>query len=182
MGAYFIVVNPAKREFLDPSRFGEGIKFSVVLTGDHCLLALKLLIADCFERNENSFRGAWLGDPVILASDDYGVPNPPGVTTSAPSDATRNLSAWAREEFSDISHRALAELCKDALVAAELAHKAKEHRDLLIDLGFVVEQYCPPALEPALEEAVGKPWRKAFNKAVKECSFWRPPKPVVWPL
>ena len=27
MGAYFLVVNPAKRQYLDPGRFGEAIKF-----------------------------------------------------------------------------------------------------------------------------------------------------------
>ena len=33
MGAYFLVVNPAKRQYLDPGRFGEAIKFSSVLPG-----------------------------------------------------------------------------------------------------------------------------------------------------
>ena len=63
MGAYFLIVNPAKRQYLDPYRFGEGVKFSSVLRGDHCLRALKLLVADCFRPKPTSFRGAWLGDP-----------------------------------------------------------------------------------------------------------------------
>ena len=35
MGAYFKVVNPAKRQYLDPGWFGEGEKFSSVLRGDY---------------------------------------------------------------------------------------------------------------------------------------------------
>ena len=58
MVAYFLIVNPAKRQYLDPSRFGEGIKFSSVLRGAHCLHALKLLVADCFRQGTTSFRGA----------------------------------------------------------------------------------------------------------------------------
>jgi hypothetical protein len=69
VGAYFLVVNPVRRQYLDPARSGEGVKFSSVLRGDHCIGSLKLLVADCFRRDRTSFRGAWLGDPVILAID-----------------------------------------------------------------------------------------------------------------
>ena len=89
MGAYFLVVNPTKRQYLDPARFGEAIKFSGLLRGDYCLQALKLLIADCFPRETTSFHGAWLGDPVMLASDapDCQIPEDwsqqPGLARSA---------------------------------------------------------------------------------------------------
>ena len=59
VGAYFLVVNPAKRQYLDPARFGEAAKFSGLLRGDYCLQALKLLISDCFQRDAAAFRGAW---------------------------------------------------------------------------------------------------------------------------
>jgi hypothetical protein len=96
VGAYFLVVNPAKRQYLDPARFGEASKFSGVLQGDYCLLALKFLISDCFPQDAEAFRGAWLGDPVILASDDSGLLNPGGLTTVTATDPNRNLHAWAR--------------------------------------------------------------------------------------
>ena len=182
MGAYFLVVNPTKRQYLDPARFGEAIKFSGLLRGDYCLQALKLLIADCFPRETTSFRGAWLGDPVILASDDTGSPNPGGLVTATRVSPLRNLSAWAKAEFIDISYRALAELCQDAETAVGLAAEAKSDRSLLIDLGAVVEQYHPRALEPALEEAVGRPWRKEYNKALANCTHWQPLPPIDWPL
>jgi hypothetical protein len=182
MGAYFLIVNPAKRQYLDPSRFGEAIKFSAVLRGDYCVQALKLLIADCFQRDATSFPGAWLGDPVILASDDTGLPNPAGLVTEAATDPTRNLHAWARAEFTNISYRALAELCLDTTVAAELAARAKSHSSLLIDLIAMMEQYRPRGFELVLEQAVGRPWRKAYNKALDDCSYWLPLPPIEWPL
>lgn len=91
MGAYFLIVNPAKRQYLDPGRFGESVKFTSVLHGEYCLRALKLLIADSFPQNATSFCGAWLGDPVILASDDTGLPNPGGLITATTTDPSRNL-------------------------------------------------------------------------------------------
>ncbi len=147
MGAYFLVVNPSKRQYLDPARFGEGIKSSSVLRGEYCLLALKLLISDCFKRNETAFRGAWLGDPVLLASDDTGQPNPGGLLTGNAAEPARNLHAWAKAEFTNISYRALAELCIDSDVAAELAAKVTEERSFLIDLCAVAEQYHQQTLQ-----------------------------------
>ncbi len=141
MGAYFLVVNPTKRQYLDPARFGEASKFWGLLRGDHCLRALKLLIADCFPRGTSTFHGAWLGDSVILASDDSGFPDPGGFVTATASDPSRNLSALARAEFINISYRALAELSQDPEVASALAAEAKLDPSLLRNLGSVVEQY-----------------------------------------
>jgi hypothetical protein len=182
VGAYFLVVNPSKRQYLDPIRFGEAIKFSAVLRGDYCLHALKLLIADCFPHEANSFRGAWLGDPVILASDDSGLPDPPGLVTATQDDPHRNLNAMARDEFVDISYRALAELCTRAGMASELAERARSNKNLIIDLVAVMEQYRLRDLEGALEQAVGRPWRKAYNKALAATMTWRPLPPIDWPL
>jgi hypothetical protein len=182
VGAYFLVVNPTKRQYLDPGRFGEAIKFSALLRGDYCLQALKLLIADCFPCKPRSFRGAWVGDPVILASDDSGLPDPGGLVTATCHDPRRNLNAQARSEFVDISYRALAELCLKAETASALAAMARTDGSLLIDLVAVMEQYRLRGLESVLEEAVGRPWRKAYNQALAACMTWRPLPPIDWPL
>jgi hypothetical protein len=181
VGAYFLVVNPTKRQYLDPGRFDEPVKFSNVLAGDYCLRALKLLIADCFRREGDSFRGAWLGDPVILASDDTGIPDPGGLITATAVNPGRNLHALAREEFTDISYRALAELCRDPGVAEELAERAKGEPSFLVDLGAVLIQYHQSTLERALERTVGRPWRKAYNQALAS-SYRQPLMPIDWPL
>lgn len=182
MGAYFLVVNPAKRQYLDPARFGEAIKVTSVLRGDHCIRALTLLVTDCFRRDTTSFRGAWLGDPIILASDDSGLPDPGGIITTILNDPGRNLHAMSKAEFADISYRALAELCRDGDAAMDLATRCRQDGSLLIDLGATMEQYHLTALEFALNTAVGKPWRKAYNQARAEPSYWHPLPPIDWPL
>jgi hypothetical protein len=166
---------------MDPSLFGEGIKFSSVLQGAFCIRALKLLIMDCFRRDTTSFRGAWLGDPVILASDDTGLPDPGGIVTATPALA-RNLSALARAEFTNISYRALAELGLETDTAAELAARAKANGDFLLELGGVLDQYRVWSLDGALNKAVGHPWRKAWNQARAKTQWWRPLSPIDWPL
>ena len=181
MGAYFLIVNPAKRQYLDPNRFGEAVKYSNVLWGPHCIQALKLLIADCFPRREGRFPGAWLGDPVILASDDTGRPNPGGLVTTTAAESRRNLNALAREEFTDISYRALAELCRDGRVAEELVERAREDDGLMVDLGAVLLQYHLIPLERALERSLGRPWQKAYHDVLAS-SYWSPLKPIDWPL
>jgi hypothetical protein len=180
VGAYFKVVNPAKRQYLDPARFGEAIKYSSVLRGPHCLHALKLLIMDCFPPGSGSFRGAWLGDPVILASDDSGLPNPAEIITATAADPRRNLNQMARDEYTDISYRALAELCRSGCVE-ELVDDAKRHRRLLVDLGFVYIQYQQKALAVALEQAFGRPWQKAHHEAMATGDL-PPLPPIDWPL
>jgi hypothetical protein len=142
---------------------------------------LKILIMGCYSRDTTSFRGAWLGDPVILASDDTGLPNPGGIATSTPA-LYRNLNDLARAEFTDISYRALAELGLKVDTAAELAKRAQEDDDLLLDFGGVLGQYRVPFLDAALNEAVGHPWRKAWNQALAKRRSWCPLSPIDWPL
>jgi hypothetical protein len=129
-----------------------------------------------------AFRGAWLGDPIILASDDSGLPDPGGLTTATPGNAGRNLHAMARAEFTDISYRALAELCRDGDTAVELAGRSKEDTSLLIDLGATLEQYPLATLEAALIAAVGQPWRKAYNQARAKLPWWNALPPIDWAM
>jgi hypothetical protein len=182
MGTYFLVVNPTKRQYIDPARFGEAIKFRAVLRGDYCLYALKLLICDSYKPSPQSICGAWLGDPVVLAGDDEGLPNPGHLVTTTLEEPNRNLHTQAKSEFVDISYRVIAELCLDAELAKSLAKSAKESKHLLIDLGTVIEQFHPGLLEYELEQVVGRPWRKEYNKAATELSHWHPLPPIDWPL
>ena len=182
VGAYFLIVNPVRRQYFDPARFGEAIKFSALLRGGHCIQALKLLLSDCFPREGTSFPGAWLGDPVVFASDDSGLPNSFGVRTATGQPPERNLHALAKAEFTDISYRALAELCRDDEIATELAGQVKDHESLLIDLGATLDQYRLPVLEVALNAAVGQPWRRGYNQAQAKLTWWHPLPPIDWPL
>lgn len=182
MGTCFLVVNPAKRQYLDPARFGEGNKFRAVLRGDYCLHALKRLISDRLKPDPKTICGAWLGDPIVLAGDDEGLPNPGGLVTTTLEEPDRNLHTQAKLEFVDISYRAIAEICLDRELAKSLANRAKESKHLLIDLGAVIDQFHPGSLEHELEQVVGRPWRKEYNKAVAELPNWHPLPPIDWPL
>lgn len=167
MGVYYLVVNPLKREYLDPRRFGSGTKFGNLFAGDPCSDALKRLIADDQE-------GWWVGDPVVLAADDSGVPNRGGLLTTTASEPARNLYSQARQEFTDISYRALAMLARNPRLSEDLARAAADNSHLLLDLGSVIDEYGVRPLEIALESVVGRPWRKAFNLAVSNSPLWRP--------
>jgi hypothetical protein len=184
MGAYYLVVNPAKRQYMDPAQFGEAIKFRSVLEGGHCIRALKLLITDgASYPSTSNFEGAWLGDPIILASDDGGPPNPRGFTTAPPDRPWRNLNKMAQDEFSNISYRAIAELClHDNDVIRELIDVAKDDSSFFIDLANVRLQYRLPSLEHAFLEAFGTSWRREYDKTARECHWWQPLPPIDWPL
>jgi hypothetical protein len=184
MGDYYLVVNPVKRQYLDPARFGEAIKFHSVLEGGRCIRAFELLIADgASYPGTKSFRGAWLGDPVILASDDGGPPNPFGFTTVTPDRPWRNLNKMAHDEFRDISYRAIAELClHDNDNIREFIDRAKDDSSFFIDLANVRLQYRLPSLEHTFLETFGKAWRKEYDKISRECHYWQPLPPIDWPL
>jgi len=97
MGAYYLIVNPLKREYLDPGSFGEGFKFPNLLNGGFTTLVLKSLISD-------DRRGRWAGDPVILAADDGGLPNTGGlIKTTTEERPDRKFNVLAREGFADVS-------------------------------------------------------------------------------
>ncbi len=103
------------------------------------------------------------------------------LVTAIASDPKRNLHALAREEFTDISYRALAELCREPEIAEELAETAKRNGSFLVNLGAVLIQYPQFTLETALERAIGRPWRKAYNQASAVCHR-QPLMPIDWPL
>lgn len=94
-----------------------------------------------------------------------------------PSDPLDGSGDWVTER--DLG---TAELCLDDELAQNLAARAKEDKSLLIDLGAVIDQFHPGPLEHELEKAVGRPWRKEYNKAVAELSYWHPLAPIHWPL
>lgn len=107
---------------------------------------------------------------------------PADLRTATPEEPGRNLHALAKAEFTDISYRALAELCRAADTASELATRAKEDESLLIDLGATLDQFRLPALEVARDAAVGRPWRRGYNQAQAKLSWWHPLPPIDWPL
>lgn len=174
MGEYYHIVNPAKRQYLCASAFGEGIKAGNVIRGYHGV-AVAVLICN-FDQVRNgsdeprhgygALAGSWFGDRIYLSGDGYGQPNDFGIQTSTESRPERNLYWMAKEEFEDISYRAIVMLCEGSY-ASELARKAADPLNsfLLKHLGNVVFQVGCTPLEKALEESLGSEWTRKYKEA-----------------
>ena len=168
MGQYFIIVNPAKRQYIDAIRFGERNKASGYMHGYHAL-AVALLVCNAVEVRHayGPLAGSWYADPVIAAGDDHGLPDQYGIATSTDADPTRNLNQLAHAEFEDISYPAIAMLCRGQDgVAQEIAAKAaaSRSRHLLVQLGNVIMLVGCTPLEEALAAAFGREWQKVYQR------------------
>jgi hypothetical protein len=86
MGQYYIIVNPVKKQFLNPHKFGAGLKLMEFLNTEYGpQMALGVLLSngngngggdlgtDGLTPEEVALIGSWAGDPVIVAG-DYGEP------------------------------------------------------------------------------------------------------------
>src|SRR6266542_1439639 len=177
MGAYFLFVNPAKRQYLDPSRFGEGIKAGSLLHGQHGF-ALSLLLCDTSEARlgYGALAGAWCGDAVYAASDEA-PPDLHGLATATPDDPQRNLNSLARDEYEDVSYPALAMLGENEWTAGSLVGgvaralrdpgTAERRPPLLGHLGNTVLQTgCKPLAAELTQQLGGvAAWQRLYAEA-----------------
>ena len=161
MGQYFLIVNPAKRQFLDPSSFGMNPKRSGMMQGLPGFAVGLLVSDDLKEGGPTGLLGSWVGDPVIAAGDDLGRPDPAGISTSSELQPDRNLNGLAREEFEDITPQAIAMLAYFGY-ADELAEFALEHRHPLRYLGPVVFALKCEPLKKALDR-LDPDWGKKYK-------------------
>ena len=173
MGQYFIFVNPAKMQFLDGGKFGEGVKSYSVFYGYHAY-AIALLVCNLTEVDHSygQLAGSWFGDPVIVAGDDGGEPNAYGINTSTNESPERNLHYMASEEFDDISYAAFAMLCEGRKgFADEVVEQALKEFNLaanIVHLGNVVVQTGCEALKRSLIKGFGEDWADKYMTALKE--------------
>ena len=109
------------------------------------------------------------GDSVFIVSDEQGKADEFGVETSTEQNPDRNLYWMAKEEFEDISYKAIALLCKwREDIAEEMAQRAatgvSPDREL-VDLGNVVFMLALDPLERALVKDYGAEWASRYKKA-----------------
>jgi hypothetical protein len=179
MGEYFLIVNPAKRQYIDAADFDEGIKSSGVLRGHHGR-AISLLVCNfdqVFHRSipqTLSMLGSWWGDPVIAAG-DYAPPDTHGIKTSTEAEPERNLHFLAESEYENISYAAMALLCEyydDSVepYAEVLANDAitSYSNEMLMHLGNVAFQFDCKPLHDALGKVYGPHWAREYKKARDE--------------
>lgn len=182
MGVYYDLVNPAKKQFLEPGPFLDGNKFDEVLEHGYTLRALKELIADN-SRGSLSFRGAWLGDPVILAADDDGKSNPVGIQTTSQDSPQRNLNQLAYDQYTNISFRLLAEMLLEQEIRDDYIRRAHDDADAFVYLVQMARQYPKSKLIPILEKAFGSTWEtEIFEQQSRNRADRRSFPQVAWEL
>jgi len=159
MGQYFLVVNTDKKQFIDAWKFGEGVADLQAVSGYHAqAVALLTCRMDQVRGTEGNLLGSWSGDQVIAAA-EYASTGENG------NGAEHNLYKTAREEFEDISYKALALLCDThEPVCYELAEKAAtpRHERLIYHLGNAITEAGCASLEQALNDVIGANWKDRY--------------------
>lgn len=115
MGNNFIIVNPTKREFIDPWCFGDNEKTGGYLKGLHPLAVALLVCPAYLAPTTVGLEGSWIGDELVIATE-----------AATPEYAGRNLYRTALDEFRDLSYPALSMLCERSPdIGDALAKRAK---------------------------------------------------------
>jgi hypothetical protein len=180
MGQYFIIVNPAKRQYIDAIRFNENIKASGILYGYHAT-AVAFLVCNIEQVRDEWGRptyegvelaGSWCGDHIFVVGDDQGKADEFGIKTSTEQNPERNLHLMANEEFEDISYKAIALICNaHEEIAEDIVKRAASgyspDREL-VDLGRVVFTVGCKSLESALTKEFGREWESRYRTAIAQ--------------
>lgn len=162
MGQYYLIVNIDKKEFIDPSKLGDGIKL-LEIVGDRSfsLAGLALLLADGNGRGGGDFPsdhplgyliGRWSGDRIVVAG-DYGnalkFVTPEEVKLYRRKTGSRgkpNLYEVAHTLYDDISEKVLALLLYDPELQREILEFALHH------LQIVAEYYARKGTPATVEK------------------------------
>jgi hypothetical protein len=155
MGQNYYIVNPKKRQYLHPHKFGDGLKLMEFgASGSGTMMGLAVLLADGNGRgggdlrSENPLIGSWAGDPIVIAGDyaDEGkfispedlalyraeqVKDPEHMAWLAKkgitaSDVVPNLYNLASQCYEDISDKVILALCDDPWERKALIERGAE--------------------------------------------------------
>lgn len=141
MGQYYYVINTAKRQYLHPHKFGDGLKLMEFgCSGMGTMTGLAVLLADGNGRgggdiaSANAIVGSWAGDPIVISGDyadkgrfvsdddlaDWRQSTPPDdeETFRTRLTETVTLQDLASECYEDISYRVIAALCEEKYLRA----------------------------------------------------------------
>lgn len=133
MGQYYVIANIDKKEYINPSHLGSGIKLmEFAMDGQSAMTGLAVLLAssngqgggDLRIRGDSDFAhipGRWAGDRIVVAGDYDDVPTSPGYKVY---DLCRNVEPLQelaeagagddeRQTFLDISFEVLGCLLED---------------------------------------------------------------------
>ena len=179
MGNNYTIVNPAKKEVLDPFDLGEGTKWNSLLRGPFGVTVLKLLLADEYSEMPTvpsdcvwRLEGHWFGDPVTVANEN-GPKNPRMFRTGTDEYPDRNLHWMAKYEFADITPRCAAMLTERHGFGCDLVNQAKEDNWFFVWLADVMVSLRPPLLTEAFLFEFGPNWKTNYDNIYKACVMRR---------
>ena len=165
LGTCYLVVNPRRREFLDPVLLLRSDRFAGVVAGPPAQAVL-LLTCQGVRLAGYGLAGRWHGDPVLLVGDDEPADRY-GVASSTTEQPDRNLYLAAEEGFEDISLAALAMLAQadPTLLGSWIEEAARDESRLLI-LGAAALSTPSPVLLDALRHRVAGDWQQSYRRAM----------------
>jgi hypothetical protein len=154
-GERFLVVDPARGEYVNPVRLGEDP------TAGH-------LLGGCDgARLRNRLHWCMPTDQSIYAAGEFSTPNPHGLVTGTAANPRRNLYQAALAEYRDITCEDLPldEYCLDGTFASRLVRNASENDGLLPELWELVDRGGHKPLEEELIAQFGAGWRQRADAA-----------------
>lgn len=179
MGEGYMIANALKRQYITPAPFLDELNVQWYPRAGGLARALALLVCDHKAAlGLEAPAGSWCGDHVVLVHVSI-KPGHFGIPTATPEDPRRNLFQVARQEYEDISYKAIAMVCdRDEAFADRLARKVvvgpwgqSKERPLewaLLELGYAVEATGSYDLAKALDRHVGEDWREKFEEVRKQ--------------
>lgn len=171
MGNSFLVVNPVRREYLDPWCFGDNPKTGGYMQGVHPV-AFALLVGPAVLSSSTGLEGTWNGHKLVVATDAASA-NQEGFVTGTPDFPDRNLYRMVLDEFMDLSYSALAMVCERSTeIRDTLARRAKLEYEssggrsfsLLRHLRKCVDEADCGALNRSLCECFDEDWRDIYDR------------------
>lgn len=135
MGQYYKIVNIDKKQFLNPHRFGDGLKLlEFGSSGGGTMNGLAVLLANSNNRGGGDLRsdheivGSWAGDRIVIAG-DYAVPTDKGENSRVKGADGKFANLYYRcdtDEFEDISEQVLIAMCDDPYLKQDIANSLKQ--------------------------------------------------------
>jgi hypothetical protein len=176
MGETYLIVNAAKRQYLDIGQFNENNKASGLMRHRHAL-AVSALVCNLdavrysksgkVKHGFGSLAGAWCGDAIYVVGDMCARPDEFGVQTSTPEKPERTLFDLALAEYENITAAAIAMLCAGidgfAQAMVEQASETGSPYDF-VQLANVALLANSAEMARALDATFGQSWKKKYTQ------------------
>ena len=157
MGDCYLIVNPDRREYLDPVLLLRSNRFAGVIAGP-AAQAVLLLCARGVRLEPHPLAGRWSGDRVLLAGDGEQA-DLHDLTTATAERPERNLFLAAEQEFRDLSLEGVALLVEvDVDLRRVWGEAAVQDDDTLLLLGAAALATGSGVLDSVLRQRIGAGW------------------------